>query len=601
MDKPPILKRPASIDIAAPGAFFTATHNDREELRRAVTADTPKAYENPLQSEDGSALPTSGTPASIAHPWRTLNNTEYSDGHVVEIALSDADSEERVSEKTDAKQGLYHVFSRREKWLLVWIVSFAGLFSPLSSNIYFPALGDISAHVQTEIAMISLTVTVYMAVQGVAPSLWGPLSDTRGRRVTFICTFAVYLMANIALAFSRNFASLMAFRAIQAAGSAATISVGAGVIGDITTAKERGGFMGSFGGIRMLGQSIGPVIGGIITEFFGFHAIFWFLVILGFMSLLVIVIFLPETLRHIAGNGTIALHGIHRPVVTRHVSKHWKQPHAEYNDQGDISTSTPKFTLGSILAPLQFLFEKDVFATLLFGAFVYTIWSMVTSSTTALFQPRYQLSNLQVGLIFLPNGAACVSGSYFTGKILDSDYRLVETQYRASHGISVDTPLETKQLSELPLSRARLRSSWYFVVLFVLAVAGYGFSLSTPLLASTPGMALPLVLQFVIAFSATAIFTQNSALMVDLYPGASASATAVNNLVRCSLGAVGVAGVQFIIDRIGVKVTFLIFAVAIIALTPLMWLQWKYGETWRAQRMARLARREGEQAVVAQV
>lgn len=38
----------------------------------------------------------------------------------------------------------YHVFSRKEKWALVYIVSLAGLFSPLSSNIYFPALGAIA-------------------------------------------------------------------------------------------------------------------------------------------------------------------------------------------------------------------------------------------------------------------------------------------------------------------------------------------------------------------------------------------------------------------------------------------------------------------------
>jgi MFS family permease len=65
-----------------------------------------------------------------------------------------------------------------------------------------------------------------MIVQGVAPSFWGPLSDTRGRRITFIGTFAVYLIANIALVFSDEFEMLMIFRAIQAAGSAATISVG---------------------------------------------------------------------------------------------------------------------------------------------------------------------------------------------------------------------------------------------------------------------------------------------------------------------------------------------------------------------------------------
>jgi len=100
-------------------------------------------------------------------------------------------------------------------------------------------------------------------------SFWGPLSDTKGRRVTFIGTFLVYLISNIALALVPNFGGLMALRAIQAAGSAATISIGqstfsrllflltynipgAGVIGDITTAKERGGLIGIFGGSTCL-------------------------------------------------------------------------------------------------------------------------------------------------------------------------------------------------------------------------------------------------------------------------------------------------------------------------------------------------------------
>ncbi|KAK4041846.1 major facilitator superfamily domain-containing protein [Parachaetomium inaequale] len=448
----------------------------------------------------------------------------------------------------------YHVFTTRKKWQLVYIVSLAGLFSPLSSNIYFPALGDIA--------------------DGVAPSFWGPLSDTHGRRITFIGTFAVYLLANIALVFSHEY-EMLVFRAIQAAGSAATISVGAGVIGDITTAKERGGFLGSFGGIRMLGQAIGPVVGGIVTEYFGFHAIFWLLFLLGSIALALLILFLPETLRRIAGNGTVPLHGLNRP-------------------------EPPKITLGSILSPLRFLFEKDVFCTLLFGAVVYTIWSTVTSSTTALFQPRFHLTDLQVGLIFLPNGAGCIAGSCITGHLLDRDYRIVEAQYRASRGLPADAEINSKKTSDFPISRARLRSAWYQVVLFVLAVGGYGFAISSPLLAPAPastartGMAVPLVLQFIIAFTATGIFTQNSALMVDLYPGTSASATAVNNLIRCALGAAGVAAVQFVIDEIGAGVTFLVFAGLAVRLTPLLWLEWVYGDVWRRERMERLERQEQE-------
>jgi MFS family permease len=75
-------------------------------------------------------------------------------------------------------------------------------------------------------SLASLTITIYMIVQGLAPSFWGSFSDVVGRRVIFICTFAVYIISNIALAVSTNYAELMVFRGLQAAGSAATISIG---------------------------------------------------------------------------------------------------------------------------------------------------------------------------------------------------------------------------------------------------------------------------------------------------------------------------------------------------------------------------------------
>lgn len=75
-------------------------------------------------------------------------------------------------------------------------------------------------------SMATLTVTVYMIVQGLAPSFWGSFSDIIGRRVIFIGTFFVYIIANIGLGLSANYGELMAFRAVQAAGSSATISIG---------------------------------------------------------------------------------------------------------------------------------------------------------------------------------------------------------------------------------------------------------------------------------------------------------------------------------------------------------------------------------------
>jgi MFS family permease len=329
----------------------------------------------------------------------------------------------------------------------------------------------------------------------------------------------------------------------------------------------------------MMGQSIGPVVGGIISQYLGFHAIFWFLFGLGALTLFLILLLLPETLRGIAGNGSIRLKSIHRPFI-----HYYKQPSDALLDRG--SEPTKKITLSGIVAPLKFLFEKDVFITLFFGATVYTVWSMVTSSTTALFQSPFHLNQLQVGLVFLPNGAGCVIGSYITGYLMDYDYGIVENQYRKDMGISDDTPLNKKELVDFPIEKSRMRNIWWIILIFVFATALYGFSLELNTIA------IPLVLQFFIAYSATGVFSLNSALVIDLYPGASASATAVNNLMRCSVGAAGVAVVQLIIDAIGAGPTFLLFALITALLSSLLLLEWFFGPRWRLERRERLAKKE---------
>lgn len=57
-----------------------------------------------------------------------------------------------------------------------------------------------------------------------------------------------------------------------------------------------------------------------------------------------------------------------------------------------------------VYSALRFLAEMDVFITLFFGNIVYTVWSMVTSSTTDLFEESYNLTTLDIGLTFLGNG-----------------------------------------------------------------------------------------------------------------------------------------------------------------------------------------------------
>ena len=321
----------------------------------------------------------------------------------------------------------------------------------------------------------------------------------------------------------------------------------------------------------MAGQSLGPVIGGVLAQFLGWHAIFWFLFITGSVSLVSIITLLPETLRRIGGNGSIRLRGFHKPLV--HDASQWTS--------GEIPAKAPLITLRHITRPLEALSEKDIFVTLLFGSFVYAFWSMVTTSTTSIFIWKYKYSESVVGLLFLPNGIGCILGSYITGRIMDRDYRKVEAEFMATHSLEPGTGISLRKRTDFPIEKARLRSMWWITATFITAMACYGPSLKLP------NPAMPLVLQFMISFTATSTFSMNSALMIDFYPGSSASATAVNNFVRCSVGATGVSVIQPLINSVGTIFAFPILAGITLALTPLIMAEWKWGEKWRAARIAK--------------
>lgn len=168
---------------------------------------------------------------------------------------------------------------------------------------------------------------------------------------------------------------------------------------------------------------------------------------------------------------------------------------------------------------------------------------------------------------------------------MDFNHRRTEHEYCIRNNLPLETRITTKTHPDFPIEYARMRNTWWITALFTICTSVYGFSLRTH-------VAVPVILQYLIAYCATAIFTINSALIIDLYPGASASATAVNNLMRCLVGAAGVAAVQPMIDRLTPQWTFVLLAGITVLMSPLLVVELRWGAGWRQDRLERLRRKE---------
>lgn len=222
-----------------------------------------------------------------------------------------------------------------------------------------------------------------MIFQGLAPGIFAAFSDSVGRRPTYMICFLIYIAANIGLALADSYWLLMLLRAIQATGNSATVALGAGVIA-IASSQERGGYLGIYGVGPLTGPSLGPVIGGALAQSLGWRSIFWFLAIFSGVFTVFIVLFLPETLRSIVGNGSV------RPTSAWHVRlidviPHWlhkeKPGEEEEGDPEGRSVVSQRSTLApkkktNILESFKILFQKDVVLVLFIPSIHYTVYIM---------------------------------------------------------------------------------------------------------------------------------------------------------------------------------------------------------------------------------
>jgi MFS family permease len=148
-------------------------------------------------------------------------------------------------------------------------------------------------------------LTIYIVFQVISSVLFGPLSDTYGRRPVLLFTLAIYLISNIGLAANEhNYAALLIVRALQRLGASAAHAIAFGVVAGVCVQSERGRMLGPISMALNLGACVGPVVGGVVAYLNRDHIwVFWVLVIVSVLLVVSSGVLLPETARSLVGNG----------------------------------------------------------------------------------------------------------------------------------------------------------------------------------------------------------------------------------------------------------------------------------------------------------
>lgn len=206
----------------------------------------------------------------------------------------------------------------------------------------------------------------------------GSLADTAGRRPAFILCFIIYIAACIGCALAPNYAALLVLRALQSAGSSATVSLCQAVVSDIVTSAERGSYVAFTSVPIILAPSVGPVIGGVLSQYLGWRWIFWFLTILCGIVLVLYLLFMPETCRLIVGDGSIRPHPFYRTFWqlvkdARRRKRAMRGPDGNpiQRDGDGEPRKHLRIQRPNLARTLLILFEKEMFLLLMYCSLIY--------------------------------------------------------------------------------------------------------------------------------------------------------------------------------------------------------------------------------------
>ncbi|HSR65885.1 MAG TPA: multidrug effflux MFS transporter [Xanthomonadaceae bacterium] len=169
------------------------------------------------------------------------------------------------------------------------------MFGPFSIDTIFPAFPEIGAQLHADTLAMQQTISAYLVAYALMSVVHGPLSDAVGRKRVILAGLAVFTLASVGCALSRDLPTLLLFRVVQGLSAGVGLIVGRAVIRDVLHGHDAQRLMSQVSMTFGIAPAIAPVIGGWILGWSRWPTIFWFLVAFSALLWIATWLALPET------------------------------------------------------------------------------------------------------------------------------------------------------------------------------------------------------------------------------------------------------------------------------------------------------------------
>ncbi|WP_051807788.1 MFS transporter [Streptomyces sp. NRRL F-2664] len=157
------------------------------------------------------------------------------------------------------------------------------------------AVPGICAELGVTVSAAQWTLSAYMLAIGCFFIVGGRVGDVFGRRGTLLAGTALFAAGSAACALAPGLGPLVAGRVAQGVGAAFVFPVSVSVITNTFPERTRAGALGAVFGVANIGTALGPFVGGGFTEGPGWRWIFWMMAPLSLLSLLIALVYVPDS------------------------------------------------------------------------------------------------------------------------------------------------------------------------------------------------------------------------------------------------------------------------------------------------------------------
>ncbi|WP_308121874.1 MDR family MFS transporter [Actinotalea ferrariae] len=327
-----------------------------------------------------------------------------------------------------ANAAIPHTLDRDARRVFIGLV-LGMLVAALSQTIVSPAMPIIVSELGG-MEHYSWLATAAMLASAVVVPIVGKLSDLYGRRSFYIAGLVVFMAGSVLAGLAQDFWWLVGARAVQGLGMGALMTLSQTIIGDIIPPRQRGKYQGLMGAVFGLNSIAGPLLGGFITDHWGWRWLFFTALPVGVVALVVIVRFLH--LPHVQRRAKVDVAGIltlSAALVAILLATSWGGTTYAWDSVQILGLLGAGAVLLAVFVPIELRAEEPVLPLRLFRSSVFTLANLAGFFVSmgmfgAIFYiPVYAQGVLGVsatssGLIVMPMSAAMILVGIVVGLLI---------------------------------------------------------------------------------------------------------------------------------------------------------------------------------------